>query len=75
MGVVKFSAVKVPSGGDADAYLWDTTTSKLTATLTDDGYVCCGSLTALAFAPNGDTLATAYTYGNTDLWHIAAPNP
>jgi WD40 repeat protein len=49
-------------------YLWDVATEKITATLTDpDGQ----GTWAVAFAPDGTTLATGDANGSTYLWDIA----
>ena len=41
----------------------------LTATL--GGVLSSGNVTALAFSPDGKTLATAFTGGTTALWNVA----
>ena len=54
------------------AYLWDTATHKITATLTNPHDK---SITAVVFGPGGTTLATGDGNGSTYLWHLTKHRP
>jgi WD40 repeat protein len=53
----------------SNTYLWNTTTGKITATLTDPASKGVHSVYSVAFGPD-DTLATGDRNGSTYLWHI-----
>jgi WD40 repeat protein len=60
---------KILAAGDDEGTisLWETATGTLLKRLRGDG----GAITALAFAPDGHTLAAASAYGPSLLWDVA----
>jgi WD40 repeat protein len=60
----------VPTPGDPSFQLWDVATGKLQAVLTPEDEA--GWVNALAFAPDGKTLAVGSSTGTVTLWDIAA---
>jgi hypothetical protein len=61
--------VLAAGGSNGRTDLWATSTGKVTTVLTDPEDT--GSVTAVAFSPDGARLAIGFGNGNTDLWNTA----
>jgi serine/threonine protein kinase/Tol biopolymer transport system component len=57
--------------GDDRTYLWDVSTRRIIATLTDPGTAPHPGVDSVAFSPDGQTLAVGDDNGSTYLWDLA----